>query len=336
MMQMPLLRRSSCFVYVSWFNGRTGMWPTWEPGSTVSAGDVGKFTRRKQFVHPFTLRHYGIDFDVTDEMPSGNRMYASTHGLAVDSNARVGVPGGGVSTRVKSTRNNATLLQVRDTTTQQVADIPGVLAQLKAAILSGKTKWRVDQVVVLERIRAAAGFAAISTGTGQVLEFEGAHSLATVDALGMAGVDLRLASTAQNTDFELIVFTEGQTPIFSQALRIRKTFWSRMIPFLKDNWTAYLGEAEWSLDELPWNLDGIPDELASYDPENSEISPGELASIPERLLFEEVWLPESVDVREQPIEITTENRGEEILLLSFDYDSDGSKQDDRPSSTATT
>jgi hypothetical protein len=269
------LGRDQCDHYVSWFNGQTKRWATWEPGDLVAPGDVGKFAPDKDFVHYQSLEgDFGIEVDLSEETPTADRFYASKKGFnfapAVEAefpDPVSGVVNLGASVKVTATRENAALLQVLDPTTQHVLNVSEVLMGISGLLLRGR--WEVDLVVVLERVRVGSGFAAISTGAHQSLELRGAAGI-QIPAVSEIGGALRLAGGWSSSGFARYEFQEGQTPIFGLAVRVKQSLWTRLIPALRNKYLD-VGGTDWRVDQRPWNLEHVPSELRRYDMRATEI-----------------------------------------------------------------
>jgi hypothetical protein len=273
--------KSLCKRYVTWFNHESQEWATWAPGALVTPGDVGNFNREKKFSHPFTLKSFGIYFELSEETPSGSRTCATEGSLDVAVGVKAEVPDpvaavANLSGRVRVTSNhaNAAILQVLDTTTQHVINADEVLQAISRKLLNGE--WRVDAMVVMERVRVERGFAAIFTSKGQSLELEGAADIGAA-GLPVVGASLELVPSHTARSFSLTEFSPGETPIFSSAIRIRKDLWTRLIPGL-NNWAMTFDGVEWPLDDLPWNLDDAPEELTRYNASDTDL-PIEVLSV---------------------------------------------------------
>src|ERR1700691_1960794 len=93
--------RSACWSYVTWYNKvSSGDWATWEPGSPVSLGDVGKFDRRRRFRKWKNLNDLGICFDVSEEIPRGARFYVGEKDFNAGSSLTAKTPVAGASITV--------------------------------------------------------------------------------------------------------------------------------------------------------------------------------------------------------------------------------------------
>jgi hypothetical protein len=192
--------RSACWSYVTWYNGLTGNWVTWEPGDLVQPGTVGFFDRQRRFTHYRTLASYGIVPRIsTLELPGRSRLVWSdgdvhlnvkTSGQSPDGFEFLGALDAGL--KVTASREHACMLHMRDLSEAWITDVDAVLRQVQDRLLKGE--WEIDSVVVARCTEARQGFAAVSLGTGQSFEAKagGSAHLAGVADLGQA--DFTLAS----------------------------------------------------------------------------------------------------------------------------------------------
>jgi hypothetical protein len=165
--------KSACWSYVTWYNEcSSGNWATWEPGEFVSPGDVGRFDENLRFRHYDTLSNYKISFSVSRELPITPRLYATGKTLRVVTKAAgqsaAGFTSlGGLDAGVKFTaeREHACILQLQEATESYILTKTHDLLQRIAALVCSED-WDLDLVVVVRRIRARRGFAAISRGAG--------------------------------------------------------------------------------------------------------------------------------------------------------------------------
>lgn len=226
--------KSLSVPYVRWFHDYTRSWVTWEPGKKVEPGVVGIFDDALCFRHYRTLRDYGIPYSVTEEQPEGDRLYATEGGFQFT--PKVGAKGvvpaapivavqGSVS--LTSKRANACLLQAKNATSNRLQDLDTILQAIQTLVVEGT--WRLDLIVVVERIRALEGFAVICSkkGTGVALDLHAAvEPIPSVEALGGS---VSLGSQADESALASFQFSSEATPIFTETIRIRQTFLGRLL-----------------------------------------------------------------------------------------------------------
>ena len=287
--------KSPCWSYVTWYNAcSSGNWATWEPGSVVNPGDVGRFNKDRRFLPWGTLNDYKVRFTPSKEMPVAPRLYATgsefrvltkAAGRAAPSFAGLGRLDAGV--RITAKRKHACLLQLRKATESRIIDTKALLEQIATLLRSGA--WDLDLVVVAGRVRARRGFAAISQGAGQSLELKASGDVRLAEVLEGGGAELLLASDRSTTDFLLYEFGRRETPCFYPPIRVKQSLWDRLLPWRPDGpWLIDSAGGCHDASKLPTDLSGLVPEARRYNPQYSPMAPQELADIAAEDLFEEV------------------------------------------------
>jgi hypothetical protein len=284
------MSRSACWSYVTWYNELTGNWATWEPGEPVQPGDVGTFDRQRRFIHYKTLVGYGIVPEIaTAQLPGQGRLVWSDGDVHVDLKAHGQSPAGfealgalDAGLKVTAHRDNACVLHMRDLREAWIRDLEKVLRQVKGLLLNGE--WEVDSVIVVRRMEARQGFAAVSLGAGQSFEAKAAG------AASLEGAGFALASGRGRGSFLFYDFGSGSTPVFSSAIRVRRDLWDRLLPWRRDG-GVLLGPGGRAYHGPPDDISGHALQARLYDPGGSPMSPGELSAIAVEDLFEEVVDP---------------------------------------------
>jgi hypothetical protein len=176
---------------------------------------------------------------------------------------------------------------VREATESRIIETNDLLEQIAALVRSGR--WDLDLVVVVRRVQARSGFAAISQGTGQSVELKAIGDVRLPEILEVGGAELRLASDRSTTGFLLYDFGSRETPSFSPPIRVKHSLWDRLLP-----WRA---EGPWLIDptggrhdarNLPTDLSDFAPEAQRYNPQYSAMALSELSGIAAEDLFEEV------------------------------------------------
>lgn len=276
---------------MTWYNTvSAGDWVTWEPGRLVSIGDVGRFNRQRRFEHWKNLRDYDIDFQPSAEESIAPRMYVDGRDFRAEPG--VGAEAGpvGASFTVVARKRHACVLQIRRATESHLLGVGEVLQGIKNRIGTGPRgadSWPLDSVVVVERIRAKGGFAAISRAAGSGLELKAAGKLPAFADLFTAGARLRISSASSG--FLLYEFRTLETPIFGAPIRVRRDLLDRLLPWRHDG--PYIIDPEGRCHyagHLPTQLPRLKPEDRSYDPARSAMTLDEFASMQVEDLFEKV------------------------------------------------
>lgn len=110
-------------------------------------------------------------------------------------------------------------------------------------------------------------------------------NLAGVADLGHVG--LTLAAGPSRAHFLCYDFGPGSTPVFSSAIRVRRSLWDRLLPWRHDG-PVLIGPDGRIYRELPETLASHALEARRYDAAKSAARPGELAELAVEDLFEEV------------------------------------------------
>jgi len=171
------MTKSPCWSYVTWYHECSGNWATWEPGNVVNPGDVGSFDEDRRFCHWETLSDYGVSFTTSRERPVAPQLLATGKAFRVASKFAgksapgfVGLGKLDAGVRITAEKKYACLLQLRKATESHIKVTRKLLNQIAALVQSGR--WNLDSLVVVGRLRARSGFAAISQGAGQSVEFK--------------------------------------------------------------------------------------------------------------------------------------------------------------------
>jgi repressor LexA len=295
--------KSACWAYVTWYNeASSGNWATWEPGDLVSPGDVGRFDENRRFQHCDTLTSYKINFTVSKEYPVTPRLYATGKTFRVVTKAAGQAAVGftslsGLDAGVKFTaeREHSCLLQLQEATESHILTrTQDLLQQIAVQVRSGE--WDLDLAVVVRRIRARRGFAAISRGVGQSVELKTTGDVHLAEDLSIGGGELLLASNTATTGFMLYEFGNRTTPVFYPPIQVRRSLWDRLLPWRKEGpWLIDPAGGRHQATGLPVDLSSFLPQDRRYDPTRSAITPDELAAISVEDLFEEVTsLPSTV------------------------------------------
>jgi DNA-binding transcriptional MerR regulator len=294
------MSRSACWSYVTWHHQCSRRdWATWEPGEVVELGDVGRFDEHRCFVHFENIRdpQYGIDFKPSRPKPVAPRHYWAGKYFRVKS--EVMGNSGPLSANVKiiAQRKHACILELNEATETRIRDEHAVMQRIAGLVRD--QKWELDLVVVAGRIKARQGFAAISQAAGQTLELKAtgdAGLRGILDAQGPGSIldisaQLHLAAGRGATGYLIYEFGSRETPIFTHAIRVKRSLWSRLLPWQSEQpWLIDPAGGRRNLDKLVGNLSHLPPEARRYDPDHSEVTLSEFSDIAVEDLFEEVSL----------------------------------------------
>jgi hypothetical protein len=282
--------RSACWSYVRWYNkASSGNWATWEPGEAVQPGDVGFFDDQLRFRHPETLGDYGIAFGTaladlpgTRTLWSGGDIHFTAHtdGTSALALAGLGDLGGGL--RITASRANACFLHLGELRESRITNEAQVCRRVAARLTDG---WPIDSVVVVERLEAAQGFAAISQSAGASFDVS-----AVAGAAGLGAAKFSLRAGRSSGGFQFHEFGPGSTPVFSRALRVNRSLWRGLLPWRHDGPSMLdpYGRRYRADGPSPSALAGLPPQARCYDPARSAMTLAELSSIPVSDLFEVV------------------------------------------------
>ena len=269
----------------------------------MQPGTVGFFDKRGRFTHYRTLADWGIVPRIAaTELSGRSRLVRSAGDFQFNAKASGQSPDGFESLgaldaglKLTANREHACVLHMRDLSEAWIKDMDAVLGQIKGLLLKGE--WEIDSVVVARCLEARQGFAAVSLGSGHSFEarVDGDARLAGVTDLGRA--ELQLVSGRDRGDFLLYDFGPGSTPSFSSAIRVKRDFWDRLLPWRRDG-DVLIGPDGRAYRELPDDLTSHALEARRYDPARSLMPADELAAIVIEDLFEEVAdLPGEEDPR---------------------------------------
>jgi repressor LexA len=289
------MAKSACWSYVTWFHECSGgKWATWEPGDVINPGDVGRFDKNRRFCHWQTLVDYGVRFTVSDELPVAPHLYSTGKDFRVMTKAAgqyapdfVGLGTLDAGVRITAERKHACLLQIREATESRILETSDLLTQIAALLRSGK--WDLDLLVVVGRIQAKRGFAAISKGAGQSVELKAAGNARLTEVLEIGDAELLLASDRRTTGFQLYEFGSRETPVFFPPIRVKRSLWSKLLPWRAEGpWLIDPAGGRHSAMNLPTELSSFAPEERRYQPQRSAMPSSELSKIAVQDLFEEV------------------------------------------------
>jgi hypothetical protein len=310
--------RLPSWSYVNWCYELTGNWATWEPGKRVEPGAVGSFDRQLRFNAYRTLADYGIVPRIAATSLPGSRLVWSDSEVHLDFKASGESSSGfaalgtlDAGAKVTAKREHACVLHMRDLSEAWIRNIEEVLVQVKALLLKGQ--WEVDSVVVVRRLEARQGFAAVSLGSGKSFEAKLDADARVIGAADLGSAALLLAPGSTRGDFLVFNFGPGSTPVFSQAIRVKRDLWDRLLPWRRSGGFLIAPDGR-TYRELPDNLSGHALEARRYDPGNSPMPPGRLSAIAVADLFEDVvGLPAGEDERHTPGSVTSGDTGGRLL-----------------------
>jgi hypothetical protein len=277
---------------VTWFNTvSSGQWATWPPGNVLGSGDIGTFDLERRFNSRETLAAYGIAVQVSAESPVPPRLYRSGGTMA-----DYDVPGLQWSgLRFTANEPHACLLHILDATEKSVLNEQDVLDDVLTLLRRGR--WSIDSQIVMRRIRARRGFAAISLEAGQSIELRTTgNPRAIIDAAEPGEAEWTLASSPASTGFQLYEFSDAATVVFGPPVRVRHSLWDRLLPWqAEDGHLTDPTGRRYAPGRLPQDLSHLTPGTRNYDPASSAMRPAELAAMTAAEVFEEVAsLPESL------------------------------------------
>ena len=195
---------------------------------------------------------------------------------------------------VVSKRKHACILELHGVTETRMTNTHAVMRRIADLVRAGA--WELDLVVVLGRIQARRGFAAISQAAGQTLRLtvtgdaspRGIPGAGAPGSILGGGGELLLASGPGATGFLVYEFGSRKTPVFTHAIRVKQDLWSRLLPRPgQEPWAVDPGGRK-GLDKLLASLSHLPPEARRYDPQHSAMTWSELSSMAAEDLFEEV------------------------------------------------
>jgi repressor LexA len=241
---------------------------------------------------------YGIDFKPSSPKPVAPRHYWADKYFRVETEVTGNSGPLNANVKITAQKKHACILELHEATETLIRDEHAVMRRI--AELVRDQKWELDLVVVMGRIRARQGFAAIAQAAGQTLELKatGAAGLRGILAAEGPGsildisAQLHLAGGWGATGYLIYEFGSRETPIFTHTIRIKQSLWSRLLPRQsKEPWLIDPAGGRRNLDTLLANLSHLPPDARRYDPHRSEVTLSELADIALEDLFEEVTLP---------------------------------------------
>jgi len=274
---------------VTWHHRCSGDWVTWEPGAVVDLGDAGRFDADRRFLpHENLRRDYDISFRTSRQDPAAPRHYWTDKYFRVETGT---LP---AEVTVVSKRRHACILELHGVTETRITNTHAVMRRIADLVRSGA--WELDLVVVLGRIQARRGFAAISQAAGQTLRLKvtgdaGPKGIPGAGGPGRTlgdGGELLLASGPGAAGFLVYEFSGRNTPAFTRAIRVKQDLWSRLLPRPGREPRAADPGGRKGLDKLLASLSHLPPEARRYDPRHSAMTRSELSSMAAEDLFEEV------------------------------------------------
>jgi repressor LexA len=281
--------RSACWSYVTWHHRRSGEWVTWEPGEAVDLGDVGRFDADHRFIHHENLRRdYDINFRTSGQNPATPRRYWT------DKHFRVETGSLHADVAVVSKRKHACILELSGVTETRITNTHAVMQRIAGLVRAGA--WELDLVVVLGRIQARRGFAAISQAAGQTLRLKvtgdpdprGILEAGGPGRILDGGGELLLASGPSAAGYLVYEFGSRKTPVFTHAMRVKQGLWNRLLPRPVQESPAGDPGGRTGLGRLLAGLSHLPPPARRYDPQHSAMTLSELSSVAVEDLFEEV------------------------------------------------
>jgi repressor LexA len=281
--------KSACWSYVTWHHRCSGDWATWEPGAVVDPGDVGRFDADRRFLHHHNLRRdYGISFSTSGQNPATPRRYWVDTDFSVETGT---LP---ADVAIVSKQKHACFLELNGVTETRMESTHAVMRRIAGLVRAGA--WDLDLVVVLARIQARRGFAAISQAKGQALRLKltgdaGRREIVAAQDPGRipaSGGELSVASAPGAAGYLVYEFGSRATPVFTSAIRVKQSLWSRLLPRQdQEPWAVDPGGRR-GLDKLLAGLSHLAPQARRYDPQHSAMTPSELSSLAPEELFEEV------------------------------------------------
>jgi len=292
--------RSSCRSYVTWYNEVTsGSWATWEPGSRVEPGYVGTFNKDSRFGSYRTLESLDVHPTFSRERQIRPRLYCSAKDLRYETKLAGQSPAGfhllghlDAGLRFTAEQAHACVLCMADASEKSILNQEEVLEGVKALLLEGK--WSLDWHLVISRVRARRGFAAVSQNSGQNLELRASGDLqGLARSLDLGSAEFTPAAYRVATDFQLYEFDEQSTPAFGPTVRVRRDLWHRLLPWSRDGYHLIDPAGNrYPPRYVPPDLSAFPPETRRYLPPYSAISVAELSAMGVGEVFEEVRTPD--------------------------------------------
>jgi hypothetical protein len=271
--------------YVQWYRETSRDWATWTPGETVQPGDFGTFDKELRFVlsgHIDLAKTKSAARPGIRTVSSAGDISFSTKagGNASPTLAGLGDLTGGV--KITASRAHACFLHMDDVYESWVVNESEVLHWVSEKM----TEWDIGQHIVMKRLEARRGFAAISQRGGASLEVSAS---AAADLVGAAEVSLQAGR--KRSGFQFYEFGRGSTPAFSRTFRVSRRLWGGLLPWRREGPVLFRpdGRRYHGLAALPTSaLAGAPPEARRYDPKRSALTPAELSAIAIADLFEEI------------------------------------------------
>jgi len=306
--------RKTPWSYVTWYHERTNAWATWTPGEPVQPGDVGFFNEDRQFQHEESLKGtYEIKFELSpprslpdEELHSSDGMPAVQKFRAVSSAGFKFLAHLQAGFKAEAMRKDGFVLYMGNRTEESIAeaDIRKVKDEIRRRL--AQSAWDIDAVVVVSRIEARSGLAAVSSRGGITFEagLDGGVHVGQADA---ATAGLSMAASREIDGVDLYPFGPGSTPVITKAFRVRRDLWDRLLPWRpsehieSDSGRVSFGGKEGGLRLTSRYLRGLLPEERRFDPARSEITLAELSAISLDGLFEDVaTLPDEPEPERVP------------------------------------
>jgi repressor LexA len=281
--------RSACWSYVTWHHRCSGDWATWAPGAVIDPGDVGRFDADRRFLHHENLRRdYDISFSTSGQNPATPRRYLTDKCFRVETGTLQ------ADMAVVSIQKHACILELNGVTETRIESTHAVMRRIADLVRAGA--WELDLVVVLARMQARRGFAAISQAAGQALRLKltgdaGPGGIVAAEDPGRipaSGGELSVASAPGAAGYLVYEFGGRATPVFTSAIRVKQSLWSQLLPRQgQEPWAVDPGGRR-GLDKLLGDLSHLPPQARRYDPQHSAMTLSELSDMGADELFEDI------------------------------------------------
>ncbi|MGP0022386.1 MAG: hypothetical protein ACLPKE_03350 [Streptosporangiaceae bacterium] len=308
------MSRSACRAYVQWYNEKARDWATWVPGATIEPGSVGSFDEQLRFCTSGMLPVIKTDFaprpgiqtlssngDISFSARADGKLSPTLHGI--------GDLAGGV--KITASRANACFLHLDDVYESWVCNERETLTWVAGNL----SKFDLGEIIVMKRLEARRGFAAISEQAGASFEVS-----ASAGALPLGAVEVSLHAGRNKSGFLFYEFGPGKTPVFSRIFRVNRGLWDRLLPWRHDGPVLIRpdGKRYRGPGLPPSALAGVPPEGRRYDPERSAMTRAELSAITIEDLFEQVTsISDLGELDQEPLESGPDGRPDDGAVVYF-------------------
>jgi hypothetical protein len=200
-------------------NEQTGYRATWDPGSPLRIGQVGKLDSTGRFTVYTSLEKAGIEPEVLIGGSSGLIDYSSHDSVSISAKAAGTAPAIGsvfsqadAGFEIKFTGEEGIVFQASGFKTHKIINIAELEQQILEKYAGGT--WQKDWLIITTLSEAATATVVISNGSGGSLALK---AKAGVNANGLALTDASLGlSVASETGNTLkYISQEGLTPLYS-------------------------------------------------------------------------------------------------------------------------